>query len=428
MSGNAVLDRLREQRNDQFSFIDQLMARVAEENRDLVEAEQSNLDAARERITALDKQISPLAEYEKLRQASSDGNPLPGPRSTQGDPRPLAAGGDAPAYASAGSFIVDMMRAKGVPWATNTADRVPNPDAAARVQRAAVQNQTTDDTPGILPAPIVGPIVGVLDSARPFVASLSGGARSMAGIPGSTFSRPRITQHVQVGKQAAQKTELPSRQMVIGSVPFAKETFGGTVDVSRQVIDWTSPSAWDALIQDLAGIYGWETDHAAANDLATKVVQTSQAATNDLPGWAAALYDAAVKAYLGGSAVGTMPKGALPDRVWLSVDMWGKFGGIVDPARMAAFANAAQALGPQELTNFAGNILGAPRVVVPSFPANTIIVGSSTMYEAYEEVIGLLSAVEPALLGIEVAYGGYFAYAPLDVNAFCKVLPPPVGP
>jgi hypothetical protein len=246
----------------------------------------------------------------------------------------------------------------------------------------------------------------------------------MAGIPGATFTRPRITQHTQVGKQTAEKTALPSRKMTIGSIPFAKETYGGVVDISRQDIDWTSPSAWDALVQDLANVYGWETDSVAANALAVAITQTTTVATDDLTGWAAALYDAAMQAYLGGAAVGAMPGGALPDRVWLSVDMWAKFGAIVDPARMAAYANVAQALGPSEITNFVGDVLGAPRVVVPSLPEKTIIVGSSTMFEAYEEVVGLISAVEPSLFGVEVAYGGYFAYGALEPKAFCKLVPP----
>jgi hypothetical protein len=50
------------------------------------------------------------------------------------------------------------------------------------------------------------------------------------------------------------------------------------------------------------------------------------------------------------------------------------------------------------------------------------------MYEFYEEVIGLLSAVEPSLLGVEVAYGGYVAFSPLNPLAFAKVTPPAVIP
>lgn len=426
---NQVLARLEEQRTEQISFVDQLLSRVDAEARDLVDAERNNLTAARERIAAIDAQLEPLRAFEGLRGASAGGFPTTpppaGPSSAAGRPLGDAA---APTYRTAGHFIVDMLRSKGVPWAAAAADRVPNPDAAARVHRAAVENQTTTDTPGLLPTPIVGPVIGLLDTQRPFVSSLTGGARSMAGVPGATFTRPTITQHVQVGKQAAQKTQLPSRKMVIGSIPFTKNTYGGTVDISRQDIDWTSPSAWDALLQDLAGVYGWETDAAAATDLATAVTATEAVATDDLAGWAAALYAAAVKAFLAGAAVGAMPLGKLPDRVWMSIDMWATYGSIVDTARMAAYANAAQALGPSDLTSFAGDILGAPRVVVPSFPAGTMIVGSSQMYECYEEVVGLLSAIEPALFGVEVAYGGYFANAPLNAAAFCKVTAPVAGP
>lgn len=426
---NAVLERLEAQRAEQVQFVDQMLARADSEARDLVEAERNNLTAARQRIGELDAQLEPLREFETLRTDAAAATPGGGARPGRpADPgRPLGDGATH-VYASPGAYIVDVLRARGVPWADSHADRSGNADAAARIQRAAVENQTTGDTPGILPTPTVGPVINALDSARRFVASLSGGARSMAGIPGATFNRPRITQHVQVGKQAAEKTQLPSRKMIIGSIPFAKETYGGVVDISRQDIDWTSPSAWDALVQDLANVYGWETDYVAARALATAVTQTSEVATNDLAGWAAALYDAAMQAYLGGAAIGAMPNGALPDRVWLSVDMWAAFGAIVDPARMAAYANQAQALGSSEIGNFAGEILGAPRVVVPSLPAQTIIVGSSTMFEAYEEVVGLISAVEPSLFGVEVAYGGYFAYGALEPKAFAKLVPPVVVP
>jgi hypothetical protein len=65
--------------------------------------------------------------------------------------------------------------------------------------------------------------------------------------------------------------------------------------------------------------------------------------------------------------------------------------------------------------------LTLPRTVVPSFAANTLIVGADRPVEAYEERLGFLSAVEPKLLGVELAYGGYFAANVLDVNAFAEL-------
>ena len=52
--------------------------------------------------------------------------------------------------------------------------------------------------------------------------------------------------------------------------------------------------------------------------------------------------------------------------------------------------------GGATLANFRGDILGLPRIVVPTFPAGTCIVGPSSLFEVYEEVIGLLSVIEPS--------------------------------
>ena len=91
---NAVLERLREQRDAQVTFIDELLSRVDADGRDLVDAETSNLNAARERIAELDAQIAPLDEFEALRgtHRESQRQPDAAPRPT--DPlagRPRAA-------------------------------------------------------------------------------------------------------------------------------------------------------------------------------------------------------------------------------------------------------------------------------------------------------------------------------------------------
>jgi hypothetical protein len=71
-----------------------------------------------------------------------------------------------------------------------------------------------------------------------------------------------------------------------------------------------------------------------------------------------------------------------------------------------------------------GDVIGLPRIVVPTFAAGTCIVGNSTLYEAYEEVIGLLSVVEPSILGVTVAYGGYIAYGATEGKGLIPLTPP----
>lgn len=413
--GNAVLDRKRSERADQLAFVDELLAKVeADGGRDLVDAEIKNLAAARERVQELDSQIGPLEEHEAMRarhqEAAAAYTPTPG-----GRPAPLGAPGGPTPWSSAGAYVVDHLRAHGY-MADGHGGRLPaDTEARARITYA-LQNNLTSDIPGILPEPIVGSVVSLVDASRPLITSI-GGAKPMGGIPGKTFSRPKVTQHTLAGPQTAEKTELPSRKLIIGDVPFSKITKGGAVDVSRQSIDWSSPAAWDILIRDLADSYAIDTEEEAAAAFAAQADDTNAAsavATDDLKGWSEAMYAAAGKVYASARR--------LPDRIWISTDVWGSTGPLFD----TACCQPVQ--GSSSFASFTGNMWSVPRIVVPSFPAGTVIVGWSGAFEVYEEVIGLLTAVEPSLLGVEVAYGGYIAFGYIATEAVAPVTPPVAGP
>ena len=409
---NVVLQRLRDQRAEQISTIDAILQQVGED-RDLVDAERGLLEAARQRIAEIDAQIEPLVAFENMRDQHDEtvrGWPRPEPVRV-----PAAARSPECPYATAGAFLVDYLRARGIMERGQRDDH-----AAARVQAAYAQraDQTTADTPGLLPTPVVGGVVNLIDAQRPLVVSL-GGAKSLGGIPGTSFSRPKISRHVTVGKQAGEKTALSSQAMKIDPVPFVKETWGGTVDVSRQDIDWSSPSAWDILVKDLADVYAEQTENAIADAFTAAATGPPVAvAGGGLQDWATALYAAAAQSY----AVGKR----MPDRVWCALDVWAALGAMTDVGRLVLppGGNNDTAAGSSSLADFRGDVLGLPRIVVPTFAPGTCIVGPSTLYEAYEEVIGLLSVVEPSILGVEVAYGGYVAYGSLQESAFVKVTPP----
>jgi HK97 family phage major capsid protein len=392
--------------------MDAVLAQVGDE-RDLVDAERSLLEACRQRIAEIDAQIEPLAAYEALRdQARERSAELPHPPIPAAPRRadPERAG----TYPSVGAFLVDYMRAHGYMDAQRTRDE----QAAARIA-AAYQtraDQTTADTPGILPTPIVGGVVSLIDANRPLITSL-GGAKSLGGIPGKTFTRPTIAQHVQVGPQAGEKQALPSQKMNIVGIPFDKRTYGGSVDISRQDMDFTQPGAWDILVRDLADVYAHETEAAVSDDFtnAAAGVPVDVGAAGSSPSlaeWSTALYTAAMRSYNAGKQ--------MPDRVWCSLDVWASLGALVDVARLALppSGDLDEAAGSSSLANFRGDVIGLPRIVVPTFSDGTCIVGPSSLFEAYEEVIGLLSVIEPSILGVEVAYGGYVADGALFGGAF----------
>lgn len=424
---NPVLKRLLAQRQEQIDFISHLLEQVEADGRDLVDAERSNVDAARERLQQLDRQIEPLEAFEATRAAHQEttSNVTPTQPRRDGGPTPLGASTRQHKYGTAGEFVVDYLRARGQS-VQGGQELAPDPDAMQRVQSALgrslsveerIAHQTTTDTPGLLPEPIIGEILNDLDGARPLVASV--GAKPLGTVQGKKFSRPYISQHAQVGEQTAEKQELPSRVVKIDSIDFDKRTFGGALNISRQEIDWTSPSAWNAIINDLQMVYGVDTEDWAATQLATGVTQTvtiPAAGATDLKAWIKALYEAATMA---ATADGTKRANSLrlPNTIWTSIDQWGALGAMLSAAKV----NSVNPAGKAAPNVFAGDILDIERVVVPGLPAGTFIIGNSALFEFYEERIGLLSAIEPKVLGVEVAYGGYAAAGFLDAGAFAKV-------
>jgi hypothetical protein len=432
MNGGAVLKRLREERQACIDFMDQTLAAADEgdQKRDLSDTEKASLETQRKRIGELDGQIEPLAAFEELRGAHQQGAAQFVPTGAGTSPAGSGATGlgvqvneREHKYRSTGEFLADTYKASSQSRNTTKAQR----DAAAErlrshgltleggsLARAAEPHNTTEEVPGLLPTNIVGEIMSDVDAARPFITSI--GARDLGQIPGTSFERPVITQHVQVAKQVDEKDEVANRQFTVGGVPFAKDTYGGWANVSRQSIDWTSPGVWDALMTDFIEQYALETENAAADAFAAAVVQTEESdaavgADPTLPQLIKALYGAAKDAYLG--------SGRMPDTIWASLDWWPKLGVLIDTLKATGDGNGG---GTSSLNSFNGNLLNTNRIIVPSFPAGTLIVGVKSRTEVYEDRFGFLSVVQPRVFGVELAYGGYMASGTVKPGAFSKVV------
>ena len=182
------------------------------------------------------------------------------------------------------------------------------------------------------------------------------------------------------------------------------------------------------MIGDLANVYAIQTETAVAGNFATGAGGTPVVvAANTLAGWATALYTAAAHSYKASFR--------MPDRIWCSLNVWAALGSLVDVNRVVLPPDAGAGsatdspidsydIGGSSLASFRGDVLGLPRIVVPTFPDNTCIVGPSNLFEVYEEVIGLLSVVEPSILGVTVAYGGYVAFGSMAGPAFVPLTAP----
>lgn len=427
---SPMIQRLEEERSAALDFVERTVQEAETAGRDLSATEKESLSNMRSRVKELDAQLEPMREFAKLREAHRSSGPTgtgrpAGDASSEG--RPLGGATTQPRaheYRTAGEVLADAARATARPtdvpeYMRSTArDRLES--AGLSVEGGSltrIATQTTADTPGVLPENIVGGILKDVDAARPFISSI--GPKPLGGIPGKTFHRPYVTQSTQVGEQTGgEKTELPSRKMIIGDVDFTKRTFGGAVNISRQDIDWTSPSAWDAVLGDLQEQYAIETENTAADDFAASVSTSVTLGTST--SFAAADVDEILVALFAAAAASYGVAKRLPDGLWASLDMWA----VLAPKLAMLRANGSGlGAGNASLGTFAGALLDQPETVVPSFPSGTLIVGPKNRVEVYEDRIGFLSVVEPKILGVEVAYGGYMANGTLKATAFRKIVP-----
>lgn len=412
-----TIEVLRSRWDQAVAELTALNERITTEDRDPTEAEAANAEILRTRITSLEAQIKDAGELQASVTRTRD--VLAGLPQPQGSFPVGAPHGQLPHIRAEGTKDVEVVRSIWPTPGDYMADVIDafkgDMVARERIQRA-IQNNITGDVPGLVPEPIVGDIINVIDASRPATASLRGYPMPQYG---SSFTRPKVKQHTQVGVQAAQKTELASRAFKVDPLQVQKNTYGGAINVAFQVIDWTNPSALNAITNDLADQYAIETEEATAAVL--EAAATANVANKvDLTAGAeiAGFYEAAAAVYGGCKR--------LPDTIYASVDMWAWLGGLVDAAKRPLLPSVgpSNAAGSMNITSRQATPLGANLVVSPAFAPGTLIVAASSFAEVYEDRRGALRVVEPKILGWEIAYYGYFAAIATENTAFVKVTAP----
>jgi HK97 family phage major capsid protein len=387
---DAMIARLEAELEERSTFIEGLIAGAQDGNRDLNTQEMELIGTARARITALGEQLTPLRETSRIaiesrNRASEINAEIQGARQRQGV--------GAVEYRSAGAYVMDVIRAG-----------TGNSQAAERLEvfHRAAAHQTTADNPGLLPEQILGPVVNFIDTARPVVAAL--GPRNL---PSGAWSRPRITQHTLVGAQTAEKTELPSRKLILGKVPVAGDTYGGYVNVSRQNIDWSMPQILDIVINDLTGQYAIETEAACCTQLVTDATDGPDIPANaNSQQIATALWSAAGSAFAAMQGQGRLILAVSPDMLGLVGPLFAP----VNPQNAQSTGFSAGSFGSGAM----GAISGITVVMSAGLPAGTMLVISTAAAEVYEDRVGALQVIEPSVLGTQVAYAGYFSTLVLE--------------
>jgi hypothetical protein len=273
--------------------------------------------------------------------------------------------------------------------------------------QAAAGDVLTTDTPGLLPVPVLGPLVQDLNFLRPVVDAVGARAYPDSG-QSKTFIRPTITTHTSVASQS-ELGSASATTMVIASNSISKTTLAGQVTLSVQDIDFTSPAAMQLILNDLMGEYMIASDNLAADNLLT--------AANSSGVWDGTVADLLKSVY--DSAVDiSSNRNWTPTHMFVSPDVWGQLGQLADTTGRPVFPfigaglTGQNALGGGQASSWNGNPLGLQLVVDSNFAAKTMIItrvgqGAGDAYEFYESIRGLMSVEQPAVLGRNMSFHGY---------------------
>jgi uncharacterized protein len=282
----------------------------------------------------------------------------------------------------------------------------------AKSQRTALQaaagDVLTTDTPGLLPVPVLGPLVQDINFLRPAVNAIGARAYPDGGAQ-KTFVRPTITTHTSVGTQSTELSAASATTMVIASNSVSKTTLAGQVTLSVQDIDFTSPAAMQQILNDLMGEYMIASDNLCADNLLSAATSSGV--------WDGTLADLLTSIYDAASDISSN-RNWMPTHIFVSVDVWAQLGKLADSTGRPVFPFIANglsgqnALGAGSAATWNGNPLGLELVVDSNFAAKTMVItrvgqGAGDAYEFYEQQRGLMSVEVPATLGRTFSYHGY---------------------
>ena len=394
-ANDSMIRRLEKELEERSSAANAIIANAQDSERDLNDAEKETLGSLRGRMGQIQGQ---LGELESTRDIAEQVYA----RAKQVDQAITTArriGSTAVEYRSTGAYLVDYIAAQ-----TGSKSAMERLEVFTR----AAAHQKTSDNLGVIPDPVIGGVLNFIDAARPLVGLL--GPRDM---PSATWYRPKVTQHTTVGAQgtagaaADEKAELVSQKMTITRLTGNAVTYGGYVNVSRQNIDFSSPQMMDAIVNDLAAQYAVQTEAALGTALiaTTNTVDSTEAVGSETAaGLSSLLWTAAGNIYNATKGQGRIVLGIEPSRL----GFWGKFFSPVNPQNAQSPGFSAGDFN----SGLAGVISGIPVYVsagLDSAPATTLgILFSTTAVEVYEQRIGALQATEPSVLGVQIAYAGYF--------------------
>jgi len=293
----------------------------------------------------------------------------------------------------------------GQTWANvNAAYRQNVAKKQTAIQAALAQDLTTD-TLGLLPTPVLGPVFVGKSYVAPFLTEV--GTRAMPNSSGKSFIRPVFSQYTASGTQTEGQA-VTSQKAVIDAQTVTRSTVAGGVFLSQQDIDFTDPAALEQILNDLAGEYLIKADDIA--------VDACVAGSTNLGQWDGTPEDFILFMY-GAARDISSGTNLFPTHIVMGPDTWAKIGSLVDADNRPVFPAigtpnlmGVNTMGAGNVTNWSTtNPLGLRTIVDSNCAAKTMVVFHGPGMEIYQNIRGIMSVEDPELLGRNFTYYGYLA-------------------
>jgi HK97 family phage major capsid protein len=400
---DAMIDRLEREIAERDAFIQGTVANAQDAERDLTTNETELVTESRKRIEVASEQADVLREAnERTRQARQKTVDV---QAALVKMRHEVDSG-AIEYRSAGEYMVDVYKsALGERASTERLE----------IFHRAAAHQKTSDNLGVIPDPIVGEVLNFIDAARPMVQAIG-----PQPLPSNTWYRPRVTQSTSValqgtaGAAADEKAELVSQKMTITRLTANAVTYGGYVNVSRQNIDFSNGQVMDIIIRDLAAQYAIKTEQAVGTALdASTGTPVGYGATPTAATVRAALWSAAATIFNAVKGQGRLFLALAPDRL-------STFGPLFTPIPTAVGPGEGLSAGDFG-SGLVGAISGIPALMSAGLGSGKSFLFSTSAVEVFEQRVGTLQATEPSVMGVQVAYAGYFTPLLIENNGVIEL-------
>lgn len=391
---DTVVRKLEKELEERKQAYEAILSNASDQDREPNESEKATLGELTNRMERINEQ---LTEYDRTESVIGQFTT----RAKQLD-QAITSRRSAPQgveYRSAGEYALEAYKAA-------LGDRT----AAERLEvfHRAADHQKTSDNLGVIPDPIVGSVVNFIDAARPMVQAVG-----PQPLPSNTWHRPVVTQNTSVdvqgsaGAAADEKAELVSQKMTITRLTANAVTYGGYVNVSRQNIDFSNGQIMDIIIRDLAAQYAIQTEAALGTELdASTATAVGYGASPTAATVRGALWAAAADIYAVTKGQGRLVLAVAPDRLETFGPLFPPIWGVTEDGeglRAGSFGSGG-----------VGGISGIQTVMSAGLGSGKAFLFSTAAVEVFEQRVGTLQVTEPSVMGVQVAYAGYFTPLTID--------------